>query len=69
MTKKIKVIASRVAHIIINPIAWKLYPNEVTKENWLWRLNDWVARPSVDDYIYRKTGRTREEWSKRLKRY
>lgn len=61
---KTKIYLSRVAHLAVNKIAWRFAHGKDARTSLLWRINDRVARPSVDDYVFRKTGKTREEWNK-----
>lgn len=67
--KTLLVRLSKVAHHTVNPIAWKLYPkHNMANRPWIWKLNDWVAGPSVDWYIYKTSGKTREEWEAESKK-
>lgn len=52
--------ASRIGHRMINPIAWRLSPD--SQDAFIWSLNNWIAKPWVDYYVYRQTGKTRQEW-------
>ena len=59
--KTLKIRASQIAHGIVNRLAWKFAPehtHDKATRHWLWKLNDFVARPHVDWYVYKQTGKT-----------
>lgn len=61
----LRVQPSRIAHHLINRIAHKFAPlakSHGSDAHWLWKLNNWVARPWVDWYVYKRIGKTRNEW-------